>query len=297
MRKFKVIIGTVLCILVLLGCGSSSGSSESHEGEVKTVEGASHYKNKNYQEVENELRQIGFTNISTEAIDDLITGWLTKDGEVESVSIDGDDDFSAYNWYPAESKVVITYHTFPNDQATEENTKESVAASEQQAETTEESLEASEQQTESIEESTDNATEESAKEATEETLTVDNCEDLAAILATDAEWDSSYISFVNTHTGQTIEFDGCITYLVNHDDYKTRYDLLLSGGDYVDEDTQNPGPIFKFEDVNTYNLGIVELSLPSYVRIGSNIHIVAKVDSINEDTGIIKLIPVLITER
>ena len=47
------------------------------------------------------------------------------------------------------------------------------------------------------------------------------------------------------HKNQVIEFDGCITYLTNHDNYDTRYDLLISAGDYVDENTANPGPTFK----------------------------------------------------
>jgi hypothetical protein len=48
-------------------------------------------------------------------LEDLITGWLTNDGEVESVSVDGDKDYSPDVWYSNNVKVVITYHTFPSD--------------------------------------------------------------------------------------------------------------------------------------------------------------------------------------
>lgn len=40
---------------------------------------------------------------------------MTKDGEVESVSVDGDKDYSPDVWYSNDVEVVITYHTFPSD--------------------------------------------------------------------------------------------------------------------------------------------------------------------------------------
>ena len=80
-------------------------------------------------------------------------------------------------------------------------------------------------------------------------------------------------------------------------DYKTRYDILLSAGDYVDENTANPGPVFKFEDVNTNGLGIEDLYLPSFVAAGSNVRVTAKVDSFDAERGIFYLKPVLVEER
>ena len=70
-------------------------------------------KGKDYQKVVDEFESSGFTNIKLEKLDDLVTGWLTKDGEVESVSVDGDTGYSADAWYPADVEVIITYHTFP----------------------------------------------------------------------------------------------------------------------------------------------------------------------------------------
>ena len=49
----------------------------------------------NYQTVISQLEKTGFTNIKTKVLDDLITGWLTKDGEIEQVEINGDTEFSA----------------------------------------------------------------------------------------------------------------------------------------------------------------------------------------------------------
>lgn len=104
-------------------------------------------------------------------------------------------------------------------------------------------------------------------------------------------------AFAEKYKNQTIEFDGCISFVTNHGDYKTRYDILMMGGDYVDDNTANPGPIFKFEDVNTNNLGIKELNLPSYVSSGSNVHIVAKVVEYNQDADIFILTPISVAQR
>ena len=57
----------------------------------------------------------GFTNIKLKPIEDLIFGWLTEDGEVETVTIDGDDTFDDFTLYNFDAEVVIKYHTFPQD--------------------------------------------------------------------------------------------------------------------------------------------------------------------------------------
>ncbi|CAK7008131.1 MAG: hypothetical protein EUB_01583 [Eubacterium sp.] len=104
-------------------------------------------------------------------------------------------------------------------------------------------------------------------------------------------------AFAEKYKNQTIEFDGCISFVTNHGDYKTRYDILMMGGDYVDDNTANPGPLFKFEDVNTNNLGIKELNLPSYIAPGSNVHVVAKVDGFDSGADVFMLTPISISQR
>ncbi len=69
-------------------------------------------KNKDYQEIEAEFQEAGFQNIKTEAQYDLITGWITKDGSIESVSINGKTSFEEKEAFRPEVEVIITYHTF-----------------------------------------------------------------------------------------------------------------------------------------------------------------------------------------
>lgn len=65
-----------------------------------------------YKTVIEQFKKQGFTNIQEVVAKDLITGWLTSDGEVEEVSIDGKTDFQEKSNYVADVEIIITYHTF-----------------------------------------------------------------------------------------------------------------------------------------------------------------------------------------
>lgn len=114
---------------------------------------------------------------------------------------------------------------------------------------------------------------------------------MAAILKNKAEIDESYSAFASKYAGRTIEFDGRIDYCTKHGDYNTRFDYLVSAGDY-DPDHQI-GPTFKFEDVSYYDLN-TDLDT---VSVGLNVHIVAEVESFDNNSGLFFLDPVAVTER
>ena len=65
-----------------------------------------------YSELKELLTDAGFTNIRFEKQEDLITGWIIKDGSVESVTINGESDFTDNTSYRIDAEVVIIYHTF-----------------------------------------------------------------------------------------------------------------------------------------------------------------------------------------
>lgn len=52
---------------------------------------------------------------------DIITGWLTKDGEVKSITINKDKKFSSEQEYKPTAKVVITYHTWRKNKPKQKN--------------------------------------------------------------------------------------------------------------------------------------------------------------------------------
>lgn len=119
MKRIVCLIIACILVIALAGCG---GDPSRHEGEAKTPSGSTVQKGKDYKEVIKDFEESGFKNIKTEKIEDLILGWLTKDGEVESVSVDGNEDYSPNVWYPNDVEVLITYHTFPEKDKSSEVT-------------------------------------------------------------------------------------------------------------------------------------------------------------------------------
>ena len=123
-RIFAIILAILLCIS-LVACGDSS----EHIGEAKTPSGSRVQQGRNFLDVKEDFEKHGFTNIKTEAIDDLIFGWLTEDGEVEKVTVDGDEDYSADTWVAADVEVIIYYHTFPQeDSQPEQDTNKDITS-------------------------------------------------------------------------------------------------------------------------------------------------------------------------
>lgn len=72
-------------------------------------------KGMNYLDVIDEFENAGFVNVTTVVEYDIVTGWLTDDGEVKSVTINGDKKFDSHNEYRLDAEVVVTYHTLKKD--------------------------------------------------------------------------------------------------------------------------------------------------------------------------------------
>ena len=197
MKKIVMFMIAAIMTFLLIACSDS----QTHDGEAKTPSASGAQKGRDYQSVVEDFEERGFTNISLVALDDLITGRLTKDGEVENVSVDGDENYSADKWYSNDVEVIITYHTFSEESDLEED-----------------------------EESKESISEKAEDKAVESILTIETCADLEKLLSTEGEINDFYSTFAEQYKGSTIVFDGCITYITNHGDYDTRYDILMSGG-------------------------------------------------------------------
>lgn len=68
-------------------------------------------KGMNYLDVIDEFENAGFVNVTTVVEYDIVTGWLTDDEEVKSVTINGEKKFDSYDEYRLDVEVVVTYHT------------------------------------------------------------------------------------------------------------------------------------------------------------------------------------------
>ena len=151
MKKIVMFMIAAIMTFLLIACSDS----QTHDGEAKTPSASGAQKGRDYQSVVEDFEERGFTNISLVALDDLITGWLTKDGEVENVSVDGDENYSADKWYSNDVEVIITYHTFSEESDLEED-----------------------------EESKESISEKAEDKAVESILTIETCADLEKLLST-----------------------------------------------------------------------------------------------------------------
>ncbi len=106
----------------------------------------------------------------------------------------------------------------------------------------------------------------------------------AAILADTDYCSDAIAAFAAAHEGATIEFDGSVVAMNNHDGATTRYDILIAAGDF--DETSQPGPAFQFNDVNTtFDMHWTNDSASSTVGVGDNLHIVAEVDGFDANHG------------
>lgn len=67
-----------------------------------------------YSELISLLESVGFRDISTEKIEDIVLGIFAKENYVKKVSIDGKYDFTAEEVFYPSSTVVIYYHSKKN---------------------------------------------------------------------------------------------------------------------------------------------------------------------------------------
>lgn len=80
--------------------------------EITIPFSASSLRKLNYNEVCLRLSALGFTEIYTVPIKDLVTGWITKDGSVEKVVVGSGEMFNKNAVYKYDVKITIHYHTF-----------------------------------------------------------------------------------------------------------------------------------------------------------------------------------------
>ena len=112
-----ILLFVMFCVGVCIYFTEKNAEKKAEDEANKTVYVSAPYsadecKDKNFEQVADDFENAGFTNVKTEAIEDLITGWLTKDGAVEKVSVGGNSAFSESETFDSAAEVIIIYHTF-----------------------------------------------------------------------------------------------------------------------------------------------------------------------------------------
>jgi DNA-directed RNA polymerase subunit RPC12/RpoP len=288
-----------------------------------------------YLELVSQFKDAGFTNIKTEAMDDLLNADMDKEYIIASISIDGTDEFSKESVYSPDTEVMITYHSaneiaspLSSEDILYDNYETIVKQFEDAGFTNVQTVRIDdlitgwltsdgEVQEVLIDGSAEffegdhyiadveivisyhtfpeTTAEESETEPAVEILNSENCPELAAILSTKDTFDPIIGEFARNYSSRTIEFDGHTAYVNPHGDYTTRFDYLIYACDYSESNVS--GPSFQFRDVTYNDLNLTGDDVPDTFGMGINVHIVAKVGEYNETTGLFQLKPVSITMR
>lgn len=125
-KYWMFLLGAFIALILIVSFGIWSERNDQNDAtKIAINSSSSEFKGKNYENVVTQLQKSGFTNIKTETLDDLVTGWLKKDGEVEGVKIDDKTNFGSDTKFSKEAEIIITYHTFPkNEESIKETAQE-----------------------------------------------------------------------------------------------------------------------------------------------------------------------------
>lgn len=143
LKKYWWAFASIFIVSILLFSLIGMNESKKSDGKISVGVSSSELVGRNYEEVVSTLQNAGFTNIETEVLDDLIFGWLTEDGEVENVEIEGSTTFSSDSRFETSAKIVVVYHTFPDTEQTSNTTTGDQALVTDESSTTPTSIEES----------------------------------------------------------------------------------------------------------------------------------------------------------
>jgi hypothetical protein len=232
--KRSVVAGVALAVVLSVSACSSKPAAD----ESRMPAASKDFSGEKYQDVVDDLKRAGFTDVASAPLGDLVVGLLHRPGDVKDVEINGSKDgFDKGATFDKDAKIVVEYHSDP------------IAAS----------------ASPSVEGSPDSP---SGSEAT--VLTAANSSDLKALLAVKDPSDPSVAVFASKYLGKTIEFDGNIADIEAHGSTQTLEDVLINAGDY-DADSAT-GPNFQLPGVSRYRLpagGVVGSNVHVTATLGS----------------------------
>ena len=108
-RTFAFLIIYLLGMVILLIVIFLSFKPKSDEIALPVNE--KDYRGRPYEQVVKDLESIGFENVETYPKKDITIELFTKDGQVESVTINGKANFEKGEYMKKNARVLVTYHS------------------------------------------------------------------------------------------------------------------------------------------------------------------------------------------
>lgn len=110
---FGIMIGVYIAMFTFIKSDEKKKKKRKYVGstEVQISESMTHYANKNVNSIVHLYKGSGFANVTAVPLNDLTIFNQKKNGQVETVTINGADDFEDEDIFPKSSNVLITYHS------------------------------------------------------------------------------------------------------------------------------------------------------------------------------------------
>jgi hypothetical protein len=274
MKKNSICILICVCLFAFasFGCGQNT-----HKNQAQIPNNEDELVGENYKTIRKEFKKNGFTNIEVHPKRDLITGWITKNGEVSSVRIGGKKDFSYHDWIDKDTKVKIVYHAFPKDNQSDNNKNHLNNKATKNSQPTQPKY-----YNDTSSYGSENARREAALKIAEKqpniVLNASNNSKLSEILQLKDPADPKIKEFSLNYYGWTIEFDGCIWSSIKENKYN--YRVMAGAGNY--DPNVAYGPQFLMT-------GIWAREYPAAITEGMNVHIKGTVGEYNDTTQMFDL--------
>lgn len=212
--KAVLILSAIACVIAVMFVFAPGGD---HVGEAKTPDVSEMLQGKQYEDVVTIFEEAGFRNVEAQGMEDLFLGILEKEGTVEEVSVGGDTQYKKGKWVHSNTKVVIRYHSYP------ENVVEHV--------------------TDQIGDAIN-----SSPEAQDAIITMQNSLEFAGIMAADVLNSEEFQDFAEKFRSREISFDGTVDRV--EDLGLDTYNIYLSAGE------GKVGDIFLLNHVTADSLGV-----------------------------------------
>ena len=94
---------------------NTKGNKYNTQGKIKIP--TANVKDKKYSDIVTLFKNAGFTNITTEKVPDLITGWLHSEGDVIEVVINGSTVLNLFNYYEPDAEIIVRYHGYADKES------------------------------------------------------------------------------------------------------------------------------------------------------------------------------------
>ena len=101
-----------LTLFILLLFGLVIGMDAESTPQIQVPGSSRQFESVNFSIVAQQFEDAGFSNITLTPIEDLKFGIITKDGEVEKVTVSGNEEYVIEKWYRQDVPINIYYHTF-----------------------------------------------------------------------------------------------------------------------------------------------------------------------------------------